>query len=251
MKKISVIISTFCVVFSYAQKVSDYQYIAIAEKFETFKNENYGLDAFLSKNLKSKRYIVLPENRSQWPAEANVNPCNVLNANVINDSGFLRNKIVLEFKDCNNKLIDSQKGSSSIKEFKEGFTDALNRALVAVPVSKPVEKSNIQKEIQITEVVKSNPQPTENSSEDKKAEKYTNGKLNLQKIQISSGQFILADGKSSVPFATFRQTTKKDVFRVILNSGASTIGYYEKDDLVIEIPVNNDEYAKEIFSFVK
>lgn len=237
---------------SYAQKVSDYQYIAIAEKFESFKNENYGLDTFLAKSLKSKKYTVLPANRGQWPAEANENPCNVLNADVINDSGFLRNKVILEFKDCNNKVIASQKASSSIKEFKEGFTDALSRALVAVPVSNPVEnKTTFQSEASAAEIIKEAPHKNEAVAQNNGAEKYSNGKLNLQKIQLGSGQFILADGNSSVPFATFRETTKKDVFRVKLSSGASTIGYYENGNLIIEIPKNNDEYSKETFSEVK
>lgn len=250
MKKISVIISSFCVMLSYAQKVSDYQYIAIAEKFESFKNNSYDLDAFLSKNLKSKSYTVLPENRGQWPSEANANPCNVLNANVINDSGFLRNKIILEFKDCNNKVIASQKGSSSIKEFKEGFTDALSRALATVPVSKPVENSSFQPEVSSVKTVHETPQKNE-VREDKRAERYSNGKLALQKIQLGSGQFILADGNSSVPFATFKETTKKDVFRVKLSSGATTIGYYENGNIVIEIPKSNEGYSKEVFSSSK
>ncbi|WP_185148731.1 hypothetical protein [Chryseobacterium mulctrae] len=61
----------------------------------------------------------------------------------------------------------------------------------------------------------------------------------------------MVDGNSSVPFATFKETTKKDVFRVKLGSGESTTGYYENGNLVIEIPKGNDEYSKEVFSPVK
>ncbi|MFL9835748.1 hypothetical protein [Chryseobacterium terrae] len=253
MKKLSIIISSFCVMLSYAQKVSDYKYVVVPSVFESFKKDNYGLSAFLAKNLKSKQYIVISENRGQWPEEANADPCSVLNANVINDSGFLRNKIILEFKDCNSKVVSSEKGSSSIKEYEEGYPDALSKALVNIPVSRPIQQNTDYKnKAQITkETVQETPKVIEPKSQASKAVKYSNGKLSLQKIQIDGSQFILADGNSSVPFATFKETTKKDVFRVKLSSGESTTGYYENGNLVIEIPKSNDEYSKEVFSPVK
>ncbi|MBD3902981.1 hypothetical protein NAL32_08635 [Chryseobacterium sp. Ch-15] len=252
MKKLSVLISSFCVMLSYAQKVSDYKYVVVPSSFESFKKANYGLSAFLTKNLNSKQYVVISENRGQWPEEANANPCSVLNADVVNDSNFLRNKVILEFKDCNSKVISSEKASSSIKEYEEGFKEALSKSLVNLPVSRPVENTTFKQETQvIKETTQETPKVSEQKSQASKAEKYSNGKLSLQKIQIDAAQFILVDGNSSVPFATFKETTKKDVFRVKLGSGESTTGYFENGNLVIEIPKGNDEYSKEVFSAVK
>lgn len=252
MKKLSVIISSFCVMLSYAQKVSDYKYVVVPSAFESLKKNNYGLSAFLTKSLKSKQYVVLSENRGQWPEEANVNPCSVLNADVVNDSNFLRNKVILEFKDCNSKVISSEKGNSSIKEYEEGFKDALSKALVNISISKPVENTTFKQEVQVVkETVQEIPKVSEQKSQASKAEKYSNGKLSLQKIQIDASQFILVDGNSSVPFATFKETTKKDVFRVKLGSGESTTGYFENGNLVIEISKGNDEYSKEVFAPLK
>lgn len=237
---------------SYAQKVSDYKYVVVPSSLESFKKNNYGLSAFLTKSLKSKQYVVISENRGQWPEEANVNPCSVLNADLVNDSSFLRNRIILEFKDCNSKVISSEKGNSSIKEYEEGFKDALSKALVNISISKPVENTTFKQEVQVVkETVQETPKVSEQKSQASKAEKYSNGKISLQKIQIDASQFILVDGNSSVPFATFKETTKKDVFRVKLGSGESTTGYYENGNLVIEIPKGNDEYSKEVFSAVK
>ncbi|MGE6397819.1 hypothetical protein [Chryseobacterium scophthalmum] len=252
MKKLSVLISSFCVMLSYAQKVSDYKYVVVPSSLESFKKNNYGLSAFLTKSLKSKQYVVISENRGQWPEEANVNPCSVLNADLVNDSSFLRNRIILEFKDCNSKVISSEKGNSSIKEYEEGFKDALSKALVNISISKPVENTTFKQEVQVVkETVQETPKVSEQKSQASKAEKYSNGKISLQKIQIDASQFILVDGNSSVPFATFKETTKKDVFRVKLGSGESTTGYYENGNLVIEIPKGNDEYSKEVFAPLK
>lgn len=252
MKKALVLLSFFCFLLSYAQKVSDYKFVVVPSTFESFKKDNYGLSAFLSKNLKSKQYTVITENRGQWPEEANANPCSVINADVLNDSGFLRNKVVLEFKDCNSKVIFSQKGSSSIKEFEEGFKDALSKTLVNVQVSKPVENTTFAQPIQVTtEALNATSQTAEPKSESSKAERYSNGKKNLQKIQLDENQFILVDGNSTVPFATFKEITKKGFFRVKLASGESTTGYFENGNLVIEMPKGNDEYSKEVFTPVK
>lgn len=250
MKKLSIIIATLGFTISYAQKVSDYKYIALPEKFTGFKNDQYKLDIALAKALKGKQYVILSGNKSQWPAEANSNPCSILNADVVNDSGFLRNKIVLEFKDCNNKVIESQKGSSSIKEFEEGYQDALKKALVAIPGSSPkaitAPAEVVAQQVQTTEPVKEAPRQTvENSSN--QSGKYTNGTVSLQKVQIGDDQFILVESNSSVPFATFKSTSKKDTFKVKLNSGESTIGYFENESIVIEMPKGNDEYSKEVF----
>ena len=237
---------------TFAQKVSDYKYVVVPSSFESFKKNNYGLSAFLTKSLKSKQYVVISENRGQWPEEANVNPCSVLNADLVNDSSFLRNKVVLEFKDCNNKVVSSQKGSSSIKEYEEGFPDALSKALVAISISKPVDNTTFKQEVQVVkETAQETPKVNEQKPQTSRAEKYSNGKLSLQKIQIDATQFILVDGNSSVPFATFKETTKKDVFRVKLGSGESTTGYFENGNLVIEIPKGNDEYSKEVFAPLK
>ncbi len=245
MKKISVFLSVFLLVLIKAQIVSDYKYILIPQEFNDFKeNKSFGLNRILENALRSKKYIVLSETKTKWPAEALVNPCKVLTADLLDDKSMFRNKIILQFKNCNNQVIFTQKAGSTIKEYEPGFQDALKQGLMKIPVSNPSLEIERVAESKPTEEVNNNKVVTESQT----AQKYTNGNLILQKIMIDDSQFILIDGKSSVPFATFRSTTKKDVFRVKLSSGDSTIGYYENGNIVIETPKNNGEFSKDIFS---
>jgi hypothetical protein len=46
------------------------------------------------------------------------------------------------------------------------------------------------------------------SSVDNTALKFSNGKTNLQKIQIDNSQFILVNSNSCLPFATFNYNEK-------------------------------------------
>ena len=251
MKKASIFLSIIFVVLIKSQIVSDYKYILIPQEFNDFKeNRSYNLNGILEKSLKGKKYTVLPETKSNWPADALSNPCQVLSAEVLDDKSMFRNRVIVQFKDCNNQIVLAQKGISTIKEFEPGFQDALKRAIIQIPVSNPsvamekIAESKPQETVKTSEVTKS----IETVSEPTKtAQRYTNGKLTLQKIQIEDSQFILIDGNSSVPFATFKSTAKKDVYRVKLGTGESTIGYYDNGNIVIEMPKNNGEFSNEIF----
>lgn len=249
MKKLSIAILTACSMLIFGQKVSDYKYISLPAKFETFK-EDFGLADLLTKTLRSKNYTVIPSDKLQWPAEAKANPCDVLIADVLNDSGFLRNKVMLQFKDCNDKVISSVKGASSIKEYKEGYQDALNRTFVSIATANPVNNHTVTKE-SVKEAVIPAAESADRSSStmaDNSAVRFSNGKIDLQKVQIDNAQYILVNSSSSSPFATFTTTTKNDVFRVKLQNGESTLGYYENGNIVIEIPKGDGAYIKEIFT---
>jgi hypothetical protein len=248
MKKITLIIVTACSTLAFGQKVSDYKYVSLPSKFETFK-EDFGLVEGFTKTLRSKNYTVIPSDKQQWPAEAKENPCNVVAADVINDSGFLRNKVLVQFKDCNDKVISSVKGASNIKEYKEGYQDALKQTYVSIspanPVAQPQQQTRVQQTEPVEQSVVTNTTSVDNGTN---GVKFSNGKADYQKVQIDNSQFILVGANSSSPFATFKATTKNDVFRVKMQNGDATLGYYENGNIVIEIPQPNGEYTKEVFS---
>jgi len=246
MKKVSALLLAVCSAMIFAQKVSDYKYVAVPEKFETFK-EDYGLKNFFTKALKGKKYIVLPVIKDDWPSEAKNNYCNVVNADILNEKSLFKNKLIVQFKDCNNKMIEESKGSSNIKEFETGLQDALRQALMKIPISNPVEllveaktAVTITQNSSSSEPVAAQVAPGSNN--------FSNGKINLQKIQIDPGQFILAGSGSSVPFALFKTTSKDSVFIVKLDNGSTTIGYFENGNIVMDIPQTDGKYTKEIFT---
>lgn len=249
MKKFSLAIFTAFSMAAFGQKVSDYQYISLPDTFTTFKGESYGLKELLTKTLTGKNYTVIPADKLRWPAEAKDNPCNVLMGDIINDSGFLRNKVVVQFKDCNDKVISSVKGASNIKDYKEGYQDALKQTYASISPASPVPQARIQLQtVQQTQAVASQPVAVNSSEAGTSAIRYSNGKADFQKVQVDDSQFILVGSNSSSPYATFRATTKKDVFRVKLQNGETTLGYYENGNIIIEIPLGNGNYGKEVFS---
>ncbi|WP_336961477.1 hypothetical protein [Chryseobacterium contaminans] len=255
MKKLSILMLAICSTAIFGQKVSDYKYVSIPEKFESFKGNSYGLEEALAKALKNKKYVVLPASIDQWPSEAKDNSCNVMKADVLNVKSMFKNKLMLVIKDCNNKVLLESNGSSSIKEFEEGLADALKMALINVGNSNPVamlpakeQTSSSSSAIAVNTVQSSAPEtaviaPDTGSS----TGSYSNGKVVVQKIQIDANQFILAKSGSSVPFAIFKTASKKDVFIVKLADNTTTIGYFENGNIVIDIPQTDGKYSKEVF----
>ncbi|MDR2236700.1 MAG: hypothetical protein LBE92_11290 [Chryseobacterium sp.] len=244
MKKIAILVSVCLAAAVFGQKVSDYKYISIPGKFKDFEKDSYGLDVALVNALKAKKYVVVQGDKEQWPTEIKGKSCNAIIANLNDDSNFLKNRVKLEFKDCNDKVIFTAKGGSSIKEYKEGFQDALKQALMSVPASLPVDHQPLAESQNIHE----QKETSASTATENKVKKYVNGKLSLQKVQIDAKQFILVDAGGTAPYATFEATSKKDIFRVKLADGKMTTGYFENDDLVIDMPQSNGEYSKEVFS---
>lgn len=237
MKKLTSIILIAAFSFASAQKLSDYEYIYVPKELEK-KINSYKLDQILVKNLNSKKYKTIQDNEENWPTELQLNKCQVAKANILDDSSFLRNKIKLQFKDCNNKVILELKATSSEKDYELGFPEAVRLTFPSIPISNP----------SIANVVTNNNTITANTENNNSiAESFTNGSLSLQKVNMGAGQFILVAANSSAPFATLRESTKSGVYHVKLENGISTIGYIENGKIVIEIPQSNDSYKKEIF----
>lgn len=255
MKKIISLSLLLCLSTIYGQKLSDYEYVYVPMKFKDYATNEYNLNIMLKKALEGKKYKVIQDDMANWSSELRQNPCKVITAELLNDSNMFRNRVKLQFTDCQKKVISETKGNSMYKEYDLGFQDALKESLVTIPVSMPtlnVISSGIKETLK-----EETPKPIDQkeikeevstaTSGTKQAESFTNGKVNLQKIQIAKDHFILVSSSSSVPFATFKNTGKADVYRVTLESGTSTLGYYENGNLIIEIPTSDGEFKKEVF----
>lgn len=250
-----------------AQSVSDYQYVYVPKKFEEFKENQYKLNDLLISKLKAKNYTVITEELEQWPAELRQNPCKVLKANVDNTSSMLRNKLTVDFKDCNGKTVVAYEGKSQDKDYETGYKEALNLALQNVTASQPKEITTIA-EVSKPEVLKTEPvkeveqksvvisTPSDNakatemnsSVQSNTSETYVNGNTNLNRIFLDNGSFILVKTGSSAPYATFKPSTKSGVYHVNLSDGTHTLGYLEGNNIVVDVREADGRYSKAIFS---
>lgn len=261
MKKTLQISTLLLAALFYGQSISDFQYILVPQKFKNEKANNYDLNILLASKLKAKKFVIFNETFEDRPAESN-NPCAILKAEVSDASNMFTNKVRIDFKDCNYKTVGTLEGKSNIKEFEEGMRAALVNSLTKLSPSNPstqetvilkntepviAEKTESIKEIEIQEPTSKIVENTTNSSANRKAEVYSNGNLTLNKIILGNGEFILVNPNNSIPYASFKPSTKKDVFRVQLQNGTSTLGYLEEGKILIEIPNADGSFRNEAF----
>ncbi|QOR73678.1 hypothetical protein IMZ16_09215 [Cruoricaptor ignavus] len=246
MKKLAYLPLFFAPLFS--AQIQDYKYIAVPSEMKDFRKNDYGLPKILKQKLNAKNYAVLEGKQQEWPAEAQ-NNCNVLSAEIANSSSLLKNKITVNFSDCNGRQIASFTGASNDKDYDTGYPDALNKALANLPESKPVQKDFAKTE---APTIAETPAKTEpNSTTNSKAEIYSNGTISLSRINLNSKQFILSNASSSVPFATFTQSGKREVYHCKLENGNFALGYFDGNDLIIEIPTNDGNFARTVYTRAK
>lgn len=242
--------------FAFGQSISDYSVVYVPQVFDDFKTENkYGLNALLVSKLKQKNFTVIETDQEQWPAELAANPCNVLTANVLNDSSILKNKLILEFTDCNGRKVLTSEAKSNIKDFTEGFQDALNKALVSVTPSSgksPAANlaSSIKESVALVKTTVAAPNETKKNKEISAevkpgAEIYSNGAADFSKVNLAENHFIFTSSNSSVPYAVFRESGKKGIYHVTLQDGTFSLGYWDGNNLTVETP-QKDSPAKKM-----
>lgn len=165
MKKHLFIIFLFAGIFtSTGQDLNSYRYVLVPEKFDFQKEPNqYQLNA-LAKFLFEKYGFEAFLEGEEIPAELSQNRCDGLYANVTNDSGLFRTRLLLTLKDCNNKVVyTSPEGVSAEKDFQTAFHEALRNAFENLEtlnydyretivsgrpvIEKPVVDNKVQKEV--------------------------------------------------------------------------------------------------------
>ena len=129
MKAYILILFFFAGNICWAQSVNDYQYVMVPSKFDFLKKpDEFRLNTLL-KLLMEKYGFKAYLDSDAVPFELVNNACSKLNANVESSGNFIRTKLVITLKDCNNKvLFTSAVGQSKEKDWGKAYNEALRQA---------------------------------------------------------------------------------------------------------------------------
>lgn len=119
----------FSVQHYYGQNLNTYKYVVVPQEFEFQKDPGqYELNE-LTKFLLEKYGFEAFVEGGEFPEEEKIDRCEILRANVKNDSGLFVTKVQFELRDCNNnKVFISETGRSRLKDFQMAFHEALRDA---------------------------------------------------------------------------------------------------------------------------
>ncbi|MBC7747962.1 MAG: hypothetical protein H7Z76_05180 [Methylotenera sp.] len=132
MKKLFLFVLVLAINYSYAQFVNEYKAVIVPLKYEFLKGENqYRLNTITKFNLNKAGFVSFYSNET-IPGEYS-DRCDLLYADVVNDSGFLTTGLFITLKDCYGKIIfQSAVGKSKEKDYKNAYNEALAEAFKSV-----------------------------------------------------------------------------------------------------------------------
>lgn len=115
--------------FGQEKKASNYKFIIVPEQFSFLKEKDQYKTSSLTKFLLKKNGFTVILDSEEYPAELKSNPCNGLNAVVVDKSSMFKTQFVIELKDCFNKVIyTSEEGVSREKVYKKSYQEAIRNA---------------------------------------------------------------------------------------------------------------------------
>ncbi len=116
-------------VFGQEKQVNNYKFIVVPERFDFLKQKDEYKTSSLTKFLLEKNGFTVVLNSEQYPKDLRDNPCSGLKALVLDKSSMFKVKVIIELRDCSNKILyTSDEGVSKLKEFKKGFQEAIRNA---------------------------------------------------------------------------------------------------------------------------
>ena len=218
-------------VFGQEKKVNNYKFIVVPDKFDFLNQRDKYKTSSLTKFLLKKNGFTVVLNSEQYPKDLINNPCSALNALVLDKSSMFKVKVIIELRDCSNRLLyTSEEGVSRLKEFKKGFQEAIRNAYASMGniVYEPFLLETIRKDKK--EIVTVNPVLVEEVKE-VKLEVELPVINNIEAAQISPiNNIALSTTLYAQPKENGFQliNAKPQVVFVILNTGVKDI-YVIKD----------------------
>ncbi len=236
MKNLITIILLLSLSSTQAQNVNDYKYVIVPQKFADFEKNDFKLTPKLKMYLRKKNYVIIAEGVTEKPIDLKNNPCLATKADIKQLKSAFKNKLNVIFTDCNQQIIDSFEGVSKIKDFEEGYGEALQLATAQIKNQNAKVKieENIVKEIPVI----TNDNNTTNI--------YIANGVKYQVATTSNGAFLLINMEDQKVAAKFYPSSLPNVYHVEVISDKGnyeTIGYLKDNSIIIETKTGDKSWV--------
>lgn len=238
-----------------AQKISDYNYVIVPQKFNDFVKDDYQLNLLLKTILRKKNYEIIAEESTTFPEEVKNNHCLATTVDIQKIKSSFQNKLKVVFKDCNSNSLGEYFGNSKIKDFEKGYQDALNDALKSLVVSKPFSNQLPTKnESKKTDLLNTPATVNLNNNEsNSKIEStdiyYLNGQVyELKKMEKN---YVLLDKATQKTVIQFFPTVKENVYHALIESykrNYQSIAFFSEDKIEVEYQVDQNLWELKTFT---
>lgn len=145
-KYLTAVLTFFLIITLSAQtNLNNFKYVIVPKKFDFLKKPDQFQLNSMTKFLLEKENFKTIFDDEDYPEDMAKDRCLALEANVIDESGLFKTKLVVQLKDCNNTILFvSRTGDSKLKEYQKAYYEALREAFQSFQalnyVYKPKEK---------------------------------------------------------------------------------------------------------------
>ena len=249
IKKVS---STFIFLITFSlcsqqEKINNYKYILVPEKFEFLKKSDQYQTSSLTKFLLAKKgFVVFLSTDKNIPEELFFNKCLALTATLIDDSNLFTVKNRIELKDCHGSILyTSAMGKSKEKDFKKSYHEAIRNAYssmddLAYEFTPKKENTNTEVVTSLSEIVTLPIAPAMKEATPVQKDVIPSVQVETLYAQEIANGFQLVNTTSAIIFDVFA-TKRKDVFIIKDKNGIMyqdeniwVVEYYENEQLVVK-----------------
>lgn len=233
-------------VYSQQEKINNYKYLIVPDKFEYLKTADQYQTSSLTKFLLKKKGFTVFLSSDKLPSELQRDNCKAITATVIDDSSMFTIKSIIQLKDCfGTVLYTSKSGRSKEKDYKKAYQESIREAYATM--------SDLEYEYKAVkeDVVENNPikvdvvTPVKTIPEVKKVVVSSEVSLPSTKVETLYAQakpngFQLVNTKPAIIFQVLKTNVKevfiiKDKNGILYKNNTTWIAeYYENDKLVIK-----------------
>lgn len=224
-----------------AQQSQNYKYIRVPEKFEFLKDANkYQLNALTAFLFEKQNYVVL----YKLPAPQGVDPCEILQADVENNSNLFRSKVKVVLKDCHQQVVfSSEEGTSKKKDYTASYHEALREAfesLQDIRIASINPDENVEVRAGSSQRVKGEVNNAErvgtageNLSSPSNSSIFTNGESRYELRVSDSGYQLFKNGEDQ-KFASLTRSGGGQNFIYTSSTVQGNAYFNEAGDLIVE-----------------
>jgi hypothetical protein len=255
MKPILSVLFIFSLAFAKAQQVQDYKYIIVPESFSSFEDDKFHLGPVFKQQVKKKFYETISDNQNLWPEEVKNVPCRALTVDMVKKSNWRKNILNVHFKTCDGQILEVYTGESSIKEYKEGYQDALQTALKTLKPSNPqpiaakyVEMPEPTEQVFVVDPVQTSAPSIEIGTE------FKNGNTIVLMTELKDGSIALIEKSSNKIIALLKPTSRNGVYQVTVMDAPekyTTVGYFDGNTIGIDYLNSSKEFELKEFKKVQ
>ena len=225
MKKIALVLLLVSYTFSLAQE--KHRYVIVPKKFSFFKEDDKYNTSTMSKIFFENEGFEVFYDSDQMPNDLAMNRCSVLFVDAVENNTIFATKIIIEIKDCYNKVVyTSVEGNSREKELNRAYNLAFREALSSLKgklnfklVKEPaIELSKSNSELKNTSEILLTAVPTVNGYS-----LLNSNQENIFTLQKTSLENVYSAKKGTITGTFFKKNTDW-VFE-----------YYDNEELVQEV----------------